>query len=350
MLNQSLDHEKINTIERHILDEQRSHPEATGVFTSLLYDIALAGKVIVSQTSRGGLVEILGKTGSTNIQGEEVMKLDELADRMIYRLNDHTGRLAVMASEEQEDIMPVSTRYPIGKYVLLYDPLDGSSNIDYNVSIGTIFAIYNRISESGPGTLEDCLQKGRNLVAAGYLVYGASTMLVYTSGMGVHGFTLDPIVGEFLLTHPNIRVPEKPKYYSVNQGYEKYWSEGIRRFTKYLQGDEPAADGNYRKGLSMRYIGSMVADFHRNLLGGGVYYYPADTKDHRYTSGKLRLCYEGAPLAFIIEQAGGTSSNGSQNLLDILPESLHQRTPMFLGNRELVETAEEFIRNYDNQE
>ena len=350
MLNQTVDHDKINTIERHILEEQQSHPEATGTLTSLLYDIALAGKVIASQTSRGGLAEILGKTGTTNIQGEEVMKLDELADRMIYRLNDGTGRLAVMASEEQEDIMPVSTRYPIGKYVLLYDPLDGSSNIDYNVSIGTIFAIYNRISESGPGTLEDCLQKGRNLIAAGYLVYGASTMLVYTSGMGVHGFTLDPIVGEFLLTHTNIRVPEKPKYYSVNQGYERYWSEGIRRFTKYLQGDEPDADGNYRQGLSMRYIGSMVADFHRNLLGGGVYYYPADTKDPRYTSGKLRLCYEGAPLAFIAEQAGGTSSNGKQNLLDLQPDSLHQRTPMFIGNRDLVETAEEFIRIYDNQE
>ena len=350
ILNQTVDHDKINTIERHILEEQQSHPEATGTLTSLLYDIALAGKVIASQTSRGGLVEILGKTGTTNIQGEEVMKLDELADRTIYRLNDHTGRLAVMASEEQEDIIPISTRYPIGKYVLLYDPLDGSSNIDYNVSIGTIFAIYNRISESGSGTLEDCLQKGRNLIAAGYLVYGASTMLVYTSGMGVHGFTLDPIVGEFLLTHPNIRVPEKPKYYSVNQGYEKYWSDGIRRFTKYLQGDEPDADGNFRKGLSMRYIGSMVADFHRNLLGGGVYYYPADTKDSRYTSGKLRLCYEGAPLAYITEQAGGTSSNGSQSLLDLQPDSLHQRTPMFIGNRDLVEKAEEFIRIYDNQE
>jgi fructose-1,6-bisphosphatase I len=350
ILNQTVDHDKINTIERHILEEQQSHPEATGTLTSLLYDIALAGKVIASQTSRGGLVEILGKTGTTNIQGEEVMKLDELADRTIYRLNDHTGRLAVMASEEQEDIMPISTRYPIGKYVLLYDPLDGSSNIDYNVSIGTIFAIYNRISESGPGTLEDCLRKGRNLIAAGYLVYGASTMLVYTSGMGVHGFTLDPIVGEFLLTHPNIRVPEKPKYYSVNQGYEKYWSDGIRRFTKYLQGDEPDADGNFCKGLSMRYIGSMVADFHRNLLGGGVYYYPADTKDPRYTSGKLRLCYEGAPLAYITEQAGGTSSNGSQSLLDLQPDSLHQRTPMFIGNRDLVEKAEEFIRIYDNQE
>jgi fructose-1,6-bisphosphatase I len=350
ILKQTVDHDKINTIERHILEEQQSHPEATGTLTSLLYDIALAGKVIASQTSRGGLVEILGKTGTTNIQGEEVMKLDELADRTIYRLNVQTGRLAVMASEEQEDIMPISTRYPIGKYVLLYDPLDGSSNIDYNVSIGTIFAIYNRISESGSGTLEDCLQKGRNLIAAGYLVYGASTMLVYTSGMGVHGFTLDPIVGEFLLTHPNIRVPEKPKYYSVNQGYEKYWSDGIRRFTKYLQGDEPDADGNYRKGLSMRYIGSMVADFHRNLLGGGVYYYPADTKDTRYTSGKLRLCYEGAPLAYITEQAGGTSSTGSQSLLDLQPDSLHQRTPMFIGNRDLVEKAEEFIRIYDNQD
>lgn len=350
MLNQTVDHEKINTIERHILVEQQSHPEATGVLTSLLYDIALAGKVIASQTSRGGLVEILGKTGTTNIQGEEVMKLDELADRMIYRLNDHTGRLAVMASEEQEDILPVSPHYPVGKYVLLYDPLDGSSNIDYNVSIGSIFAIYKRVSESGPGTLKDCLQTGRNLVAAGYLVYGASTMLVYSSGMGVHGFTLDPIVGEFLLTHPNIRVPDKPKYYSVNQGYEKYWSEGIRRFTKYLQGEEPDAGGNYRKGLSMRYIGSMVADFHRNLLGGGVFYYPADTKDPRYTSGKLRLCYEGAPLAFITEQAGGTSSDGKQNLLDIQPKSLHQRTPLFIGNRDLVETAEEFIRIYDNPE
>jgi fructose-1,6-bisphosphatase I len=231
--------------------------------------------------------------------------------------------------------------------VLLYDPLDGSSNIDYNVSIGTIFGIYKRKSESGPGTLEDCLQKGRQLVASGYLVYGASTMLVYTAGMGVHGFTLDPIVGEFLLTHPNIRIPENPKYYSVNQGYEKFWSEGIRRYTKYLQGDEPDKDGTYRQGLSMRYIGSMVADFHRNLLGGGIYYYPSDTKDPRYTSGKLRLCYEGAPLAFIIEQAGGTSSDGRQNLLDLKPESLHQRTPLFIGNRDLVAKAEEFIKTHD---
>lgn len=347
MLSNNLDHAKINTIERHILTEQQSHPEATGTLTSLLYDIALAGKVIASQTTRGGLAEILGKTGETNIQGEEVMKLDELADRMIYRLNDHTGRLAVMASEEQEDILQVSPHYPTGKYVLLYDPLDGSSNIDYNVSIGTIFGIYKRKSESGPGTLDDCLQKGRQLIVAGYLVYGASTMLVYTSGMGVHGFTLDPVVGEFLLTHPNIRIPEIPKYYSVNQGYEKFWSEGVRRYTRYLQGDEPDSEGHYRNGLSMRYIGSMVADFHRNLLGGGIYFYPADSKDPNHPSGKLRLCYEGAPLAFITEQAGGSSSNGSQNLLDLTPTSLHQRTPLFMGNRELVEKAEEFIRIHD---
>jgi fructose-1,6-bisphosphatase I len=346
MLIKAPDHEKIITIERHIIGEQQSHPEATGILTSILYDIALAGKVIASQTTRGGLAEILGGAGTTNVQGEEVMKLDELADRMIYRLNDHTGRLAVMASEEQEDIMHVPPKYSQGKYVLLYDPLDGSSNIDYNVSVGTIFAIYRRKSESGPGRKEDCLQKGRDLVVAGYLIYGASTMLVYTTGMGVHGFTLDTNVGEFLLTHPYIRIPDKPKYYSVNQGYEKYWSEGVQRFTQYLQGAAPDPAGQARKGLSLRYIGSMVADLHRNLLGGGIFYYPADSKDPRYSNGKLRLVYEGAPMAFIFEQAGGSSSDGRQNLLEIQPESLHERTQMFIGNRELVEKAEEFIREY----
>ena len=337
----SLDHSRIITIERHIFEEQRSYPEATGVLTSLLYDLALAGKVIASQTTRGGLAEILGRTGNINVQGEEVMKLDQLADRMIYRLNDHTGRLAVMASEEREDILPIPKKYPTGKYVLVYDPLDGSSNIDYNVSIGTIFAIYRRKTSQGPGTIEDCLQKGRDLVAAGYFIYGSSTMFVYTSGMGVHGFTLDPGVGEFLLTHPNIRIPEKPKYYSVNQGYENHWSEGVKRFTGYLQG----SDGE-REGLSLRYIGSMVADFHRNLLAGGIYYYPIDSRDPKYTSGKLRLLYETAPFAFIAEQAGGRGSDGRQNLLDITPSSLHMRTPIFIGNRELVNKAEEFIRNY----
>lgn len=335
------EHGKIITIERHILDEQKIHPEATGVLTNLLYDLALAGKLISSNTTRAGLVKILGSTGDINIQGEHVMKLDRLADETIYRLNDHTGRLAVMASEEHAGVRPIPENYSAGKYVLLYDPLDGSSNIDYNTSIGTVFSIYHRKSKSGPGTLEDCLQPGRDLVAAGYLLYSVSTMLVYTSGSGVHGFTLDPSVGEFLLSHPNIRIPEIPAYYSVNQSYEKYWGEGVKRFTRYLQGLDETDPG-----LSARYIGSLVGDFHRNLLAGGIFYYPADSRDPGKPHGKLRLLYEAAPLAKIAEQAGGYASNGYIDILDIQPESLHQRTPLFIGNRDLVRRAEEFIQGY----
>jgi fructose-1,6-bisphosphatase I len=332
------DHSRIMTIERHILDEQRSHPEATGALTSLLYDIALAGKVIASKTTRAGLAEILGATSDVNVQGEQVMRLDILADQTIFRMNDHTGRLAVMASEEHAEPLMIPDKHPTGKYVLLFDPLDGSSNIEHNTSLGTIFAIYRRISEAGPGTLADCLQPGRQLVVAGYLVYGPSTMLVYTTGQGVHGFTLDPSVGEFLLSHYNIRLPAQGKYYSVNQGYEKYWSAGVRLFTRWLQG----LDGD-QKPLSQRYIGSLVGDFHRTLLAGGIYYYPADTQDPAKPEGKLRLLYEAAPLAFIAEQAGGYASDGRQNILDILPGSLHQRTPLYIGNRSLVERAEQFL-------
>jgi len=342
MLNRPLDHTKIITIERHILEEQHSHPEATGVLTNLLYDLALAGKVIASQTLRAGLVEILGRTGSTNIQGEEVQKLDELVDRTLISLNDHTGRLAVMASEEHPDPIPIPERYPTGKYVLLFDPLDGSSNIDFNIPLGTIFSIFRRKTADGPGTLDDCLQPGRNLVVAGYLIYGTSTMLVYTTGMGVHGFTLDPMVGEFLLSHPNIRIPSKPKYYSANQGYERYWSKGVQHFTHYLQGQYGQSDG-----LSLRYIGSLVGDFHRNLLSGGVFYYPDDTRDPHKTHGKLRFMYEAIPLSYIAQQAGGYGSDGRQNILDIEPESLHQRTPLFIGSRDLVKKAEYFIQKYD---
>jgi len=331
------------TIERHILEEQAFHPEATGVLTNLLYDIALAGKVISSKTTRAGLAEILGRTDDTNIQGEQVMKLDHFADLTIFRLNDHTGRVAAMASEENENFLPVPEKYPAGKYILVYDPLDGSSNVDYNVPIGTIFGIYKRISEEGPGTLEDFLQPGRNLVASGYIAYGSSTMLVYTAGHGVHGFTLDPTVGEFLLSHPNIRIPSPPKYFSVNLGYQMYWSKGVQLYTEYLQGREGGI-----KGLSLRYIGTLVSDFHRNLLAGGVFYYPADSKDPGKPHGKLRLLYECAPLSFIAEQAGGYASDGRQRILDIQPKSLHQRTPIFIGNRELVEKVEEFIRQYDN--
>lgn len=339
----STDPSRIMTIERHILEEQAYHPEATGVLTNLLYDIALAGKVIASKTTRAGLAEILGRTEDVNIQGEQVMKLDRFADLTIFRLNDHTGRVAAMASEENENFLPVPDKYPKGKYILLYDPLDGSSNVDYNVPIGTIFGVYKRISEDGPGTIEDFLQPGRNLVASGYIAYGSSTMFVYTAGHGVHGFTLDPTVGEFLLSHPDIRMPSPPKYFSVNLGYKIYWSKGVRRYTEYLQGHEGGV-----KGLSLRYIGTLVSDFHRNLLAGGVFYYPADHKDPKTPHGKLRLLYECAPLSFVAEQAGGYASDGKRRILDIQPESLHQRTPIYVGNRDLVEKVEEFIRRHDD--
>lgn len=333
---------KITTIDRFILDEQATYPDATGALTSLLYDMALAAKIIASRTTQAALADILGSAGHENVQGEEVQKLDQFAQRTIFKLNDHTGRLAVMASEEEQDIIPIPPRFKLGKYVLLYDPLDGSSNIDFNVSVGTIFAIYQRKTDDGPGTLEDVLQKGRDLVAAGYILYGTSTMLVYSTGNGVHGFTLDPSIGEFLLSHPNIRIPEKPKYYSANQGYQPYWTPGVQAYTEWLQRDTPE-----KKGLSLRYIGSLVSDFHRNLLTGGVFYYPADTKDPKKPGGKLRLLYEAAPLGFLAEQAGGYASDGAQAILDLQPTELHQRVPLFIGNRSLVEKAEEFIRTMD---
>jgi len=330
------------TIERHILMEQEQFPDSSGALTSLLYDIALAGKLIGSRTQRAGLADILGSAGHENVQGEEVQKLDVYAQRTIYQLNDHTGRLCCMASEESKDIIPIPEQYPTGDYVLVFDPLDGSTNIDFNVAVGTIFAIFRRRTKSGPGQLEDVLQSGRQIVAGGYLVYGSSTMLVYTTGHGVNGFTLDPSIGEFLLSHPNVRVPAQSKYYSVNQGYEKYWTEGVQRYTRWLQGEE----GN-TKSLSLRYIGSMVADVHRTLFGGGVFYYPADNKDPKKPVGKLRLLYEAVPMSYVIEQAGGYGSTGRGPILDVQPQSLHQRTPVFIGNRDVVQKAEEFIKKYD---
>jgi fructose-1,6-bisphosphatase I len=333
--------DQIITIERHIVEQEREFPEATGVFSSLLYDIALAGKIIAREMTRAGLVEILGPAGETNIQGEEQMKLDVFADEVIIRMNSYTGRLAVMASEERRSPIHIPEGYQTGKYVLVFDPLDGSSNIDVNATVGTIFAIYRRQSQQGPGTVDDCMQRGRDLAAAGYVIYGSSTMMVYTTGQGVHGFTLDPSLGEFLLSHPNLQIPDRPKYYSTNHAYHKYRSEGAQRFTHWLQGLD---EEDERDPLSERYIGALVADFHRNLLEGGIFYYPADS---RYPSGKLRLIYEANPLAFIAEQAGGRASDGQGRVLDIKPDSLHQRTPLFVGNRELVEKAEAFIAEYD---
>jgi fructose-1,6-bisphosphatase I len=327
--------DKVVTIEHHILMQQKEHPEATGVLTNILYDIALAGKLIARETIRAGLADILGLTGAFNIQGEEVAKLDEFANSAIVRLNRVTGRLAGMASEEIPNIIPIPDAFSSGRYMMVFDPLDGSSNIDYSVNIGTIFSLLRRKSSQGtPVDEQDCLQKGRDIVAAGYILYGPSTMMVYSAGNGVHGFTLDHTVGEFLLSHHNIKIPPKPKFYSVNQGYERHWPREMQEFTHDLQS----------RNLSLRYIGSLVADFHRNLLGGGIFYYPADTRDPQKPHGKLRLLYECAPLAFLAKQAGGHASDGTQPIQDIQPIKLHQRVPFFVGNKELVDLAEAYIR------
>lgn len=326
--------ERIVTIERFILENQPE--EAKGEFTNLLYDVALAAKAIAHKTNRAGLLDVLGRTGDVNVQGEQQQKLDVYADTIIYRLCDHTGRLCCLASEEQPEIIPIPPEYEKGSYVLVYDPLDGSSNIDVNVSIGTIFAIFRCLDWETRGRLEDVLQAGKKMVAAGYVLYGASTMLVYTTGAGVHGFTLDPELGEFLLTHRHMRVPEPPKYYSVNHSYFSRWSPAVQRYVRWLSG----RDGNDSPVLSERYIGSLVADFHRNLLRGGVFVYPAEVNKPQ---GKLRLLYEAAPLAFLIEEAGGYASDGRRAIRDIVPQDLHQRVPVFIGNRSLVEKAETFF-------
>lgn len=322
------------TIERFILDSQPDY--ARGEFTNLLYDLALAAKIIATKTNRAGLVDILGSAGADNVQGERQQKLDVFADDIIFRMCDHTGRLCALASEEREDVIPIPEKYRKGSYVLVYDPLDGSSNIDVNVSIGTIFGIFRTVDWDLRGRVEDVLQPGRNLVGAGYVLYGASTMLVYSTGQGVHGFTLNPELGEFLLSHPNLRLPDPPAYYSVNSSYYRRWSPAVQRYLRWLQGQEEEDPQ-----LSSRYIGSLVADFHRNLLRGGVYCYPGEEAK---PEGKLRLLYEAAPLAFLIEQAGGYASDGRGSILDIVPDTIHQRVPLFIGNRPLVDRVEQFVR------
>ena len=329
--------QKIVTIERHIVEGERAHPGASGDFSGLLRDLTLAFKVIWREVSKAGLVNILGFAGKQNIHGEEVKKLDVFAHETVYRAMDHGGYLCVMASEEEEDVLHIPDNYPTGKYVLLYDPLDGSSNIDANVTIGTIFSIYRRVTPSGKGTMRDCLQPGYKQIAAGYCIYGSSTMLVYTTGDGVHGFTFDPSIGEFLLSHENIRIPKQGKIYSVNEGNYRWWYDGVKKYVKYLQEEDKATNRPY----SGRYVGSMVADAHRTLLYGGIFMYPGDT---RHPEGKLRLMYEANPTAMIIEQAGGRSSNGTQRILDIQPKTLHERTPLFIGSDHDVAILEEFIQ------
>ena len=318
------------------MEQERLHPEATGELSNLLYDLCLAAKIISRQVRRAGLTDILGEQGTTNVQGELQQKLDVFANETVRHSVQHTGRVCVMASEEDAEPVPVPIREDRrgGKYVLLYDPLDGSTNIDVNVSIGTIFSIHKRTaSKKGPGTLADCLQKGRAQIAAGYILYGSSTMLVYTTGQGVHGFTLDPTIGEFLLSHPDIRSPEVGKYYSVNESHWNKWEPGIQR----VVGAFKNGDGGRVNAKNARYIGSLVADFHRNLLSGGVFLYPADSTS---PAGKLRLLYEAAPLAFVVEQAGGLAIDGRQNILDIKPTELHQRTPLIIGSKRDVSYAQ----------
>jgi len=329
---------KFNTLARHIYEEERKYPEATGELSDLLHDLSLAAKVISLEVNKAGLVDILGFTGDSNVHGEEVKKLDVYAHDMLIKAMDHGGHLCVMASEEDEDIIHIPPEFYIGKYVLLFDPLDGSSNIDVNVSIGTIFSIYRRISPgNGPGTLEDCLQPGFKQVAAGYIIYGSSTIFVYSAGNGVHGFTLDPSFGEFILSHPNIKIPKKGKIYSINEGNYLYWHPGLKKYIKWLQEEDKATGRPY----SSRYIGSMVADIHRNLLYGGIFMYPADIRN---PNGKLRLMYECNPMAFIVEQAGGRATDGKRRILEIQPERLHQRVPIFIGSEEDVLMVEKFLR------
>jgi fructose-1,6-bisphosphatase I len=328
---------KIVTLERHIIDMERQHPGATGNFSNILRDLSLAIKIIWREVSKAGLVNILGAAGTQNVSGDAVKKLDVFADETIYKAMDHGGHLCAMASEEHEGIIHIPAQYPKGKYVLLYDPLDGSGNIDANVSIGTIFSIYRRVSKSGDGTMADLLQPGYKQIAAGYVVFGSSTMLVYTSGDGVHGFTLDPSIGEFLLSHEDIKIPKRGKIYSVNEGNYKWWETGVKKYIKYLQDEDEQTTRPY----TSRYVGSLVADFHRNLLYGGIYLYPGDARNK---NGKLRLMYENNPLAYICEQAGGRAINGTKRILDVIPTELHQRTPLFIGSEEDVTICEKFLK------
>ena len=331
------------TLERHIIEGERMHPEATGELSRLLSDLSIALKIISLEVNKAGLVDVLGFTGSENVHGENVRKLDMYAHEMMFKAMDHGGHLCIMASEEEEDIIHIPPTFRIGKYVMLFDPLDGSSNIDANISIGTIFSIYNRISEDGkPGTLEDCLQPGYKQVAAGYVVYGSSTILVYTAGHGVHGFTLDPSIGEFLLSHEDIRIPKKGKIYSINEGNYKYWHTGLKKYIKFLQEEDKESQRPY----SSRYVGSMVADIHRTLLYGGIFMYPSDSRSPK---GKLRLMYECNPMSFIIEMAGGKASDGKNRLLEIQPTSLHERVPIFVGSEYDMLEVEKFIREAEQE-
>ncbi len=329
----------IKTLGEFIIERQKEFTEATGELSSLLSSIRLAAKVVNREVNKAGLVDILGAAGAENIQGEVQQKLDVFANIRFIRALEARGVVAGVASEENEDYIEFKLKEnKNAKYIVLFDPLDGSSNIDVNVSIGTIFSIYKRTTETTSSvTLHDFLQPGTKQVAAGYVLYGSSCILVYTTGHGVNGFTLDPSIGTFCLSHPNIKIPKDGKTYSINEGNVNTFSKGVKKYLSFCQEISPETNRPY----SSRYIGSLVADFHRNLLKGGIYIYPGTLKS---PNGKLRLLYEANPLAFIVEQAGGRATNGEKRILDIQPETLHQRVPLFIGSENMVLKAEEYLK------
>ncbi|MFP2769287.1 class 1 fructose-bisphosphatase [Oceanisphaera sp. KMM 10153] len=335
------------TLGEYIVKNQAEYPSASGELTSLLSSIRRAAKVVNREINRAGLVTdiIGGSNGSENVQGETQQKLDVFANDMFKAALEARGEVCGIASEEEDHYVAFDDkRQSNAKYVVLMDPLDGSSNIDVNVSIGTIFSIYRRVSEPGePVSMEDFLQPGVNQVAAGYVVYGSSTMLVYTTGNGVHGFTYDPTLGSFCLSHENIRIPEQGTIYSINEGNYIKFPEGVKKYLKFCQEKDEATKRPY----SSRYIGSLVSDFHRNMLKGGIYIYPSGTSN---PNGKLRLLYECNPLAFMAEQAGGKATDGFRRIMEIKPTELHQRTPYFVGSSKMVDKAGELMTQYSSHE
>ncbi|TKC06633.1 class 1 fructose-bisphosphatase [Pedobacter polaris] len=330
----------IKTLGQFIIEKQLDFPYAKGELSRLLRDIGIASKIVNREVNKAGLVDILGDAGTTNIQGEEQKKLDMYANEQFIAALTSGGECCIVATEEEDEFVPIDS--PVSKnakYIVCIDPLDGSSNIDVNVAVGTIFSIYRRKSVDGDATLADVLQKGTDQVAAGYVIYGSSTMLVYTTGKGVNGFTLDPSIGEFCLSHPNMKIPEDGIIYSINEGNYVHFPDGVKKYLKYAQVEDLAT----RRPYTSRYIGSMVADIHRNLIKGGIYIYPTTAAS---PNGKLRLLYECNPMAFIIEQAGGVASDGFNRILDIEPIELHQRTSIFIGSPKMVKMAENLMAEF----
>lgn len=325
------------TLDNFITKQEKDYVDATGEFTSFMHDLTFAVRLIAREVRSAGINDIIGLTNDINVHGEQVKKLDVIANEIIIKSMNHTGKLAVMASEENVDIIQIPSKYPKGKYVLVFDPLDGSSNIDVNVTIGTIFGLYIKISEDGEdGTSEDVLQPGYKQIAAGYALYGSSTVFVYTTGNGVNAFTYDPTIGEFILSYEGITIPERGKYYSTNEGNTYKWSQEFKNYISHLK---EKTDDETRP-YTARYIGSGVADIHRTLLYGGIFAYPAD---NNHPNGKLRLVYECNPLAMLVEQAGGMATNGKDRILDLQPQNIHERSPLFLGSKYDVEECMAFL-------